>query len=204
MHKLLFIMAHPDNAEIWCGGLIQNELKEKAEIFVITLFGNDSTRIAEAESCAKKAGYEFKYLGTDPDRLFNSIIDFKPSQIITHWQKDSNNEHRQVFELVDSLIPELIFSSNVNFNYHCCEPYNLIGKLPSDVFGPSEYIDVSEVYDQKLGMISNFKSQNVDYWTNMIKTQNKLNGGRVGVRYAESYSQMEVLGVVRCAKKTLG
>lgn len=203
MDKVAFILAHPDDAEIWCGGLILNLISQKAELKIYYVYGDDEIRRQEAEKVVRIYGAEIIWIGNNRIQLVESLIQYNPSKIITHWKDDTNYEHRNTFEIVDKIMPQLVFSNKMNFKLFSCEPSNGMGKCINEVFLPNQFIDISDNFDKKIELISMYTSQNPSYWISMIQTQNALNGRRVGVMYAEGYIQLSILGVIRCSQKNL-
>ena len=65
------------------------------------------------------------------------------------------------------------------------------------MFSPTDYIDITDVWEEKLELIRNYDSQPNDYWIKMVTNQNKMHGARCGVPYAEGFIQISILGVVK-------
>ncbi len=203
MKNIIGIFAHPDDVEIWCGGLILNELNIGSRITVFYLYENKKERIEEELRNAKKLGIDVFFVENCTKLIYEKIIELKPDYIITHWENDTNYEHRIVFKKVLEMIPDIVINKHINFKLFSCESSNLSGKEKSMIFNADTYIDISSVFEDKIDLIKAYKSQAPDYWIDMIKCQNKLSGRRTGVLYAEGYKQITVLGVIKCAKKVL-
>ena len=199
MRKIAFVLAHPDDAEIWCGGLLLEERIKLSEIKIYYLYTCTNERIEESNKNAKQYGYEVHYMEQNKDKLFNYLLDFNPNLIITHWEYDTNFEHRETNKYLNSIIPDLIFTNKMNFKLYCCEPVNLLG-INNNIFSPDCYIDISNNYEEKIKMIDNYISQNPEYWKKTINIQNKLLGNISNCNYCEGYQQLPILGVKRCAK----
>lgn len=202
MKKIAFVLAHPDDAEIWCGGMLLNELKNLSRVRIYYLYACTFERIKESEKISKKYGYEVYYMEHTKEKLFDSLLEFNPNLIITHWEYDVNFEHRKTNQLLNSIIPDLIFTNKVDFKLYCCESVNLLG-INNNSFNPDCYIDISDNYLEKMDMIKNYSSQNPKYWEEIVSTQNKLFGNAVSCKYCEGYQQIPILGVKKCAKKII-
>lgn len=199
--KIALVVAHVDDVEIWVGGTILN-YKDISDVQVYYLHCNDEVRKKEAYEAAANLHVEVIFIDT-PKELKDSIVNFRPNIVITHWEHDCHPEHRETYETLSYLLPELAVEHGVHPNVYCMETYNLMGSNSSHVFIPTDYIDISDVWEQKVALIEVFKSQPTNYWRSMVETQNRLNGSRVGVQYAESFIQIPVLGVIKRSVKLL-
>lgn len=193
--RLLFIMAHPDDSEIWTGGTIINHYKKKDKICVYYLSCDEEIRKKEAKKTADKLDIELFFTQKEID--LKIISDFNPSIIITHWQHDSHPEHVLVYEKVFSIIPKLVLDYKLRFTAFSCDCYNSLGNNLLNPFSPTDYIDITDVWEEKLELIRNYDSQPNDYWIKMVTNQNKMHGARCGVPYAEGFIQISILGVVK-------
>lgn len=199
--KIALVVAHVDDVEIWAGGTILN-CKHTSEVQVYYLYCTDDVRKKEAYEAALNLHAEVMFIDNFKD-LKDSIVNFHPNILITHWEHDCHPEHRKTYETISYLLPELVVEHGIHPNVYCMETYNLMGSNSSHVFIPTDYIDISDVWEQKIALIDIFKSQPTDYWKSMVENQNRLNGSRVGVQYAESFIQIPVLGVVKRSSKLL-
>lgn len=202
MKKIAFVLAHPDDAEIWCGGMIAKELDNNSDIRIFYLYACTEERIKESNYNSKKYGYKVYYLEQEKEKLLEFLLKFNPNLIITHWEYDANFEHRETCRYLNSIIPDLIFSNKMNFKFFYCESVNLIGNN-NNFFVPDYYIDISDKYITKNDMIGNYCSQNPDYWKKIIDTQNKLFGNVSGCNYSEGYQQVQIFGVKKCKKNVI-
>lgn len=194
--KIAVIVAHIDDAEIWAGGTLLKYV-DKAVIKVFVLRCNDETRKKEASKSAAILKGEYYYLEND-NLLYQTIVSFKPTIIITHCEFDSHPEHAEVFKMINRIIPYLQIFEHIVPNVYCMETYNKICMSSYSIFQPNTYIDISSVWEEKMKLIEIFSSQPVKYWQDMVEGQNKMTGNQVGVSYAESFIQIPVMGVLRC------
>ncbi|MCL5407944.1 MAG: hypothetical protein M1518_01085, partial [Candidatus Thermoplasmatota archaeon] len=159
----------------------------------------------EAEESCKRLGAKVEFLnGTkNTSQLVSMLKEFKPDVIVTHWEMDSHYQHVEVFKMVQGIIPTIVVDHNLSFNLYSCDSYNSFGRSSSELFVPTDFVDVTSVWEEKLELIAIYKSQPVEYWQRMIANQNRLNGARCGVDYAEGYFQIPVLGISRRAMEQL-
>lgn len=205
-NKVLVLMAHPDDAEIWAGGTLLNHHMQGDEILFVYTFCNDEIRKQEAIKTADKfnAKAEFWNWPIDSQDSANLVANFKPTIIITHWEGDTHHEHVKTYESVMEMVPILAVSYRLKFNIYCCDCYNSLGRNPHMPFVPTDFIDITFTWNEKREMISAYKSQPINYWLEMVGNQNRMHGSRVGVEYAEGFIQIPVLGIMRKSKKLLG
>lgn len=203
MKNIIGIFAHPDDAIIWCGGLLLNETNVGNKVTLFYLFENKTEREEEEKQNATKIGADVFFVQNNKRLMSEKIVEIKPDYIITHWEDDTNYEHRKTFRIVQDLIPDIVINKSTNFKLFSCESSNLTGKEKDNIFTADSYIDITTVFNEKKELIKTYKSQAPDYWIDMIDTQNRISGRRVGVEYAEGYKQLSVLGVIKCSKKRL-
>ncbi len=179
LRNYLFIGAHPDDIEIWAGGLILRILRENslAQIHCVVLtdgsagYGNVQERYEEVMSAAKMmkvSSYEFLNLKDGslhfnnelPNIIANLIRKYKPDLLITHPRKDRHPDHAAVgFSTTKALFLAMVSPEFLEYEPHLCK--NVI-RFVSDPFQSPKsklYIDISEVYEKKKEVILNFKSQ---------------------------------------------
>ena len=196
--KLAVVVAHIDDAEIWAGGTLLN-FSERAKINVYCLKTTDNLRINEAHLSEKQLGIQYIFWENDND-LYHLLKSFRPSILITHWYMDTHPEHLLVFQNVYRILPTLQIREHIMPNVYCMETYNCLGYNLSVPFNPTNFIDISQVWEKKKNVIQLFKSQPVQYWTNMIARQNSFFGAQVGVSYAEAFIQIPILGIRKCSR----
>lgn len=195
MKKVAVILAHPDDAEIWVGGTILNHVNNGDKVLILYLFLDNEERKREAELINKISNIRVNTV--ESQHMIRPMInDFKPDIIITHWEKDFHFEHQKTYDMVAKLVPYLILEDGLRFNLYLCDTYNSIGKC-NEVFTPNIYVDISRVWLNKIKLIMNHKSQPVNYWVSMIKTQNRLYGARILSDYAEGFIQQNALGHIQ-------
>ncbi len=193
--KVMLVMAHADDAEIWCGGTIARYCLAGASVKNIVITSNEirkneaicSSRLLpnyEVDILSNKEFIDFKSIEMI-EYIAEQIHSFKPNILITHHPDDFHLDHRNTSELVMASLlklghknyPERVYFTNTYFEKD----------MYSNNFNPDIYIDISEYTDIKKEMIKEFESQKIDYYLKMIDLMDGLNGFRAGVNKAESF-----------------
>jgi LmbE family N-acetylglucosaminyl deacetylase len=203
--KILVIMAHPDDAEIWAGGTLINHHKRGDQILLIYLYAKELNRRQEAQCVAGKLEAEIVFFEGNhmSSQLISLAKNFAPTIIITHWSNDTHYDHVRTFNAVWESIPELVITHQLRFTLYSCDCYNSVGITLDKHFIPTDFVDITNEWEQKMELISIYQSQPVNHWQKMIEIQNRLHGARSGVEYAEGYIQIPILGVIRNNSKFL-
>lgn len=206
--KLMAVMAHPDDAEIWCGGtlILHAEKGDPVRICVLSYTG-ESTRGKEAHEGAKRMGCEVEFLGLEDatirdtdkvaEQLKTSIDSFRPDTIITHWFDDMHLDHEAAFRL---LRRSLLFYSLLNTienlrgfpRIFCCDTYNSIGLRGT--FKPDRFVDVTNGWEKKIAAINAHKTQPLEIFLDMIDRQCLAHGKAAGTKRAEGFLYIPLFG----------
>jgi LmbE family N-acetylglucosaminyl deacetylase len=191
--KIAVVVAHPDDAELWAGGTILNHLDAGDTIQLWYLCCTGDLRREEARRAAALLASEARFpIGSA--RLLQDLVDFRPDALITHWERDSHVDHHRTFAVIWKLLPRLTIEFNVWPRVYSCDTYNSLGREPTATFEPTDIIDISDVWDRKLQLLAVYQSQPIDHFSAMAERQGKLHGARTGVRFAEAFRQIPVLG----------
>lgn len=126
-----------------------------------------------------------------------ALIECKPDYIITHNKNDIHPEHKETYDIVFQSIPQLRIKHGIKFRLFGMEVYNGI-VLTNDI-----YIDITNEIGEKLKIIAAYTSQPVAYFTDMVINMNRLNGSRVGCKFAECYEEYPVMGIIAKARDVL-
>lgn len=107
---LLAIMAHPDDAELLCGGTLAKAVDDGHTVGILDLtagehgsFGSERTRAEEAAHAARIIGAMRRTAGLPDGRLENTIAardvvadiirELKPKTVILHWPDARHPDH---------------------------------------------------------------------------------------------------------------
>lgn len=192
---ILLFMAHPDDAEIWCGGLISKYALNNNKVFIL-IATSDCNRKAESLRLINTFPNIQIYFMENEEltNFYNkknieylcSLLDsIRPDIFITHHKDDIHIDHKLCFDITSSallkidrdVLPEKLLMCNSYFQNN------------NNAFKPNIYIDTTAVIDIKMKLIENFASQDIDYWKKMAKLIDSLNGLKASVEYAEAYEE---------------
>lgn len=206
---LVAVLAHPDDAEIWCGGVLARHAQRGDRVVVVT-FSRDTVRACEARRGAEILGVELVLLSVADylevlsekhlTRVVSILEGIVPQAVITHWADDSHPAHRDVASLTHRALLCIGGSSaeeTKNIAVYACDSYNSLGG--SGAFPGKLYIDVSGVWTRKLEAVRAHQSQRPEQYAAMIEAQCRLHGARSGVTYAECYHRVALGGQVMAA-----
>ena len=176
---LLAIMAHPDDAELLCGGTLARTVAQGYRVGILDLtggesgsFGDRDTRAHEAHAAAQVLGVGLRRSAALPDgRLENTpaarsvaatiIRELRPRTVILHWPDARHPDHRAASELARDacFIAGIRNAADVTGDPH--RPHKVLYSLTYQEahVKPSFVIDITEFIDQKLNAIFAFGSQ---------------------------------------------
>src|SRR5207302_4511809 len=124
--RILAVMAHPDDAELVCGGTLARARADGAAIAICTMCKGDKgagsrekggeelavRRRGEAERAAKILGADLIWFGCGDGELYDNaenrrkLIEiyrqFKPTLLIAHCQQDYHPDHRAAYALTEA------------------------------------------------------------------------------------------------------
>jgi LmbE family N-acetylglucosaminyl deacetylase len=206
--RLMALMAHPDDAEIWCGGtLILNAERGNDVLICILSYTEDSERGLEAEKGAAQMGCSLELLGMEDvgirdtaesaSRLWRSVESFGPDTIITHWIDDMHPDHEATFRLLRrSLLLGYLKKWKDDLQafprIFCCDNMGSIGL--HGPFKPDQYVDVNPFWQKKIDAINAHRSQPLWYYLDMIDKQCAEHGQASGKKRAEAFLYVPFLG----------
>jgi LmbE family N-acetylglucosaminyl deacetylase len=207
--KIIVISAHADDAELGVGGTISRHVSNGDEVCLVhvTHSGYNSydgkvmrkktTAHQESINASKILGikhlkflnYETKYVTLSVDLIedLNRIIDeFKAELVYTHWDGDINQDHSAISKAT------LIAARNVpRILMYRSNWYDSALR-----FDGSFYVDISEHIDNKVNSIKAHKTEYKKYgerWIEFYKSQARMMGIQMGVKYAECFKVIKWL-----------
>ena len=203
--RVAVVLAHPDDAEIWAGGTLLNHNENGDDILIYYAYPESEIRIHEAKKITNyinatvHINNSIQYINS----IFQILLEFKPTIVITHWAYDGHFQHREVANAIHDMLFELRGKNKIKFTLYACGTYNNQGLSEKNVFTPTTYVDITDRWTTKTQMLLNHKSQPTSKIMDMIKCQNELFGQRIGEQYAEGFIQMPILGILRQMNKCL-
>lgn len=221
--RILAVGAHPDDLEILCGGTLVRFVREGHEVVMCHATRGDrgsyvhtSEEIArirgeEARRAAGICGAEYATLGlrdgeinsadTDQRRLVIDLVrGARPDLIVTHYPRDYMSDHNEISKLVFdcSFHATLPLFETGKPHHPLVTPLYYMETVMGVGFQPTEYVDVSEAIDEKVGMLEAHDSQltwlrdhdGVDI-VEQMKTTTRFRGQQCGAAYAEGFVQCQ-------------
>ena len=222
--NILCVVAHPDDTEILCAGTLIRYAKKGHQV-TIAVFTDGSMgdavvapaelkKIREAETCAAAAVIGAKVIWGGvmdehvfPDReqrliMIDILREADPDVIFTHSPNDYHPDHRYVGQLVFDAyfqkgLPHIPGQALPACRFGQSQVY-FMDNLGGIGFLPTEYVDITEVFEIKKEMLACHKSQfkamqqlaNTNLF-DMIEVQARFRGLAAGCRYAEGFTRMD-------------
>lgn len=202
--SIVLIMAHPDDAFVWCGGFIFSCLKLKSKINVLSLSkaGNDVEK--NIEKIAENHHFEYSSISkkeVDINLISNILIKTQPDLIITHWFQDTHEYHRITANLTETAIKKYKLHTydmhNMSVNIRClqCDTYYSLGTT-GDPFPGKTILDISTYFSKKIDILKLVSSKYTNLFEPMIRIQGAFYGGKIGCEYAEAFLEFSSLASV--------
>jgi LmbE family N-acetylglucosaminyl deacetylase len=200
--KILAVMSHPDDAEVWCGGTLAKYTAwgHRGHIVVMTyaagdLRGQEALQGAGILGCSiDLLGYRDSHLrDTDEaaDRLVQILVREAPQVLVVHNADETHPDHeaslrialRSVLRWYDGpyrppAIPS-IFSANTY------RGMGLRGPVVLDTF-----VDISAVWETKARALEAHRSQGATEWIPRLRTTLEALGSRAGYAVAEGFRRL--------------
>jgi bacillithiol biosynthesis deacetylase BshB1 len=167
---VLAIMAHPDDAELLCGGALLKGSRAGQRVGVGSQ-GTPEIRAREAAAAAGILGLELRRCAGLPDsRLVNDeasrrvvvelIREFRPRVVVTHWKVGRHRDHRVAAELVR----DACFLTGLKKLPAQGEPFRPLKLVYATAFRedadpPDFVVDVTAETDAKLEALAAYASQ---------------------------------------------
>ena len=202
--SILFIMAHPDDAFVWCGGFIISCLKLKSNINVLSLSKAEKDVEEKIEKIAEKHHFEYSSISkneVDRDAILNILFKTQPDLIITHWFQDTHEYHRMTANLTEKAIQkyklEMYDKHNMPINIRClqCDTYYSLG-TSGDPFPGKTIIDISSYFSDKIDILKVVSPKYIKILEPMIRVQGAFYGGKIGCEYAEGFLEYSSLASI--------
>ncbi len=200
--NVLGIGAHYDDLELGCSGSLINHVNkgDKVTMLVVTdsSYKDYNGSLIRAADVAHKEGLEAaKIIGAElvclryktfevpfneelTRKIIHQIEERKVDIIYSHWIYDLHRDHQFAAKcalMAGRHVPRFLMYQS---NYYDTEQQ----------FHGNFYSDISEVMNKKIEVIKTNKSEleRVKYeWLDFFKKQNKNDGQRIGVEYAERF-----------------
>jgi len=222
---ILVLAAHPDDAELGCGGTILKHVAMGHKVGVVDLTrgelgtrGTPETRKQEAEDSAKILGLSIRENLGLPDGFFKNerehqlevvkaIRKYQPDIILANARYDRHPDHGRGSELAfeASFLAGL---AKVDTNQPAWRPKVMYHYIQSQFITPDFIVDVSDVWEKKMESIRAFKTQFFDpnskeadtyisspAFMKLLESRGQELGHAIGARYGEGYTVRRYPGV---------
>ncbi|HXH11979.1 MAG TPA: PIG-L deacetylase family protein [Alphaproteobacteria bacterium] len=210
--KLLAVMAHPDDAEIWAGGTIAKHIQRGDEVLIVYMTATeDSLRGEEAKKGAAILGAQVLFMGLvdgqvrdTPEtstRMREVLMSSAPDIIVTHWLDDGHADHAATAAVVQRTLPFVMADIGKTVRVWACDTYFSLG--PRGPFVPDVYVDVTQQWAIKLAAVRAHQSQHPEGWVTLLERQCGLHAHRAthlvgagGRFYAEGFRRLIPFGYI--------
>jgi len=175
---LLAVMAHPDDAELLCGGTLIKSADRGQRVGILDLTrgemgsaGTPELRAQEAERAAEIMGLAVRRcVGLADARLENDhasrlavaehLRALRPRIVVTHWKVGRHRDHR----LASEIVRDACFLSALRKLDISGEPFRPLKLVYATAFRedaapPSVVVDITDQMDRKLQAIGAYASQ---------------------------------------------
>ena len=184
-NSVLFVGAHPDDIEGFCGGTAVRYIQLGWKVFFcIATNGNVGSytkprdeiaeiRKGEASRAASLIGAQLIWLGFDDEFLIDSVETrhsfinamriADPDVVISHCRTDYNPDHSITGYIVDECLHMAAVPNIVTKNPPTKKPipHLYFMDTPAGVgFDPEIYVDITDVFEKKVELIACHESQN--------------------------------------------
>jgi len=192
--SVLAVMGHPDDAELWAGGALSLQPGTGGQITIVVPQA-DAVRDREAAAGAEVLGGLLRLL----DELTVSAVrdlltELRPEVVVTHNPEDIHPDHQRAAQTVLVALPEVVIATGHPRRVYTCDGYNNLDRHGRPLHLPV-IIDVTSTWETKMRALAAHVSQPIaDHFAPMAQTLGRLHGARIGVRYAEAFSPVPILG----------
>jgi bacillithiol biosynthesis deacetylase BshB1 len=175
---LLAIMAHPDDAELLCGGTLALAAQQGHRTGVLDLSGGEAGTQGDAEGRGQEAGAAAAILGLTarrsaglPDAALQNTPEtraivarwiriLQPRTVILHWPEGRHPDHRVASSLgCDACFIAGLRRVPVEGEPHRPHAVIYAQSYREDAVRPSFVVDITSVIDRKLDALFAFKTQ---------------------------------------------
>lgn len=197
---LMLVMAHADDAEIWCGGTIAKLLGAggRVELWIAT---GDAIREKEAKHLLQLYNnISLHFLGHQEFDRFNNpttvaqlsaaISRLQPNTLITHHYSDNHPDHRTCYDLVCGACMQVTRDKMPQSIYLCNSYFQ--NTTTGIGFRANTFINISAEAELKYELIRQHNSQDATYWIDMARSMDGLNGAKCGVPAAEAFEKISL------------
>ena len=196
--NIAVLAAHPDDAEIWCGGTIAKHVARGDHVRIFGMFQQESGRVHCAMASAEVLGATYCSCSVEPrgsgldDATFRELVDFSPQLVLTHWQHDSHPEHVEAYRVAQDAVIRLARASvYVRAMFSFTTYYN---RGTDRFFIPEFYVDVSPEWSRKVRAINLHVDQDPEELVADASVLFAAHGRVIGAAFAEVFAEVPIFG----------
>ena len=178
---VLVIAAHPDDAELFCGGTILSHVAQGKKVAVLDLTrgelgsrGTVETRTSEANKAAGILGLSFRenlgfadgFFQNDREhqlQIVRKIREHRPELILTNAVRDRHPDHGKAAQLVvDACFLSGLIKVETEWGGKMQEPWrpaHIYHFIQTDYIKPDFIVDISKFFEKKIEAVSAYKTQ---------------------------------------------
>lgn len=203
--EVIFFGAHPDDAELSCGGTIIKMVESGKKVGIIDLTrgelgtrGTDKIRAMETKNACKILGVKIREnLKLKDTSIENTYINrikviklirkYKPQIIFLPYPSDRHPDHVNTSKLVKesafySGLAKLKTRYNRKFQTHH-RPSKMIYYMQTYTFEPSFIVDITEQFEKKMKAVKCYHSQ---FYNKSIKAPDTFISDKKFIEYIEA------------------
>ncbi len=175
---LLAIMAHPDDAELLCGGALAKAAARGDRVGILDLSRGEAASAGSVEIRAEEAARSAEVMGlavrrtaglrdsglinddTSRSVVVGLIRELRPSVIVTHWREGRHPDHRVAAQLAyDASFLSALRNYDAPGEAH--RPHKVVHCLlfREDAPPPSFVVDITDHIETKMAALACFESQ---------------------------------------------
>lgn len=230
---VLVIAAHPDDAELSCGGTIAQLTAAGKKVVIADCTrgelgsrGTIELRALEAQKASAILGVTDRINLEMEDgnilrsqentrKIITTIRRFRPTIILFNPPHERHPDHEHVHQLVRMAVFQSgLIKIQTPWNGQFLEPHRpekMFCYMQTYEFSPSFYVDISDVFAQKMDSIRAYSSQvfvegehdgsepqtfiSKPAFMEMIEARARYFGSLIGVDYAEAFLSLEPVGL---------
>jgi LmbE family N-acetylglucosaminyl deacetylase len=200
--KVLVVGGHPDDPESGCGGTIARYTSAGHDVSILYLTRGEAgiagkshdeaarIRTAEAERASALLGARPRFFGQiDGDTHVDAaayaamrelLTQERPDVIFTHWPVDTHPDHRAASLLVYDAWLRTGMTAALGY-------FEVLTGEQTQVFHPTDYVDISSVAAKKRDACFLHVSQKPDEWYPLHELMGRFRGAEHRVANAEAF-----------------
>jgi N-acetylglucosamine malate deacetylase 1 len=201
---LLVMAPHPDDAEASCGGLILNTVAAGESVIVLDMTsgelgvwqqdqaGSRAIRQAEERNACARTGARAEFFGgidgslpvdsVTTSQLLAVLLRLHPRVVVAPWPLDVHADHQATGLLAWRAFQDRRLDFELFFYETSNAPHTV-----SFAYVPTDYIDISDVIEQKRLALCEHRSQNPSDWWESYIAMARFRGYECDVLFAEGY-----------------